>query len=167
MGQLNPPATIAQFKHQFFRDFVYGEGLDSVTDKDIQNGLNMTDGVFNPRLFSTAPIGIPPNITNEALIAYLNCSAHFVVMSIQGVGGLNKKNGGLNSQAEGLVSNKSVGGVSVGFVWPSFITENPALYSLTKTVYGQEYLQVLSTRLVGNVSFAFGEMTGIPNVPFF
>lgn len=158
MGQLNPPATIAQFKIQFTRDFVYGPGLEAVRDLDIQNALNAADALFNPRLFSTAPIGVAPNQTSEALICYLNAAAHFLVTSLQAVGGLGQAGRGVYSQGEGNVSSKSVGGVSVSFSWPSSITDSPALFQFTKTAYGMAYLQVLSTRLVGNVGAVAGEV---------
>lgn len=168
MGQLNPPATVVQFKTMFTRDFIYGPGLDAVRDVDIQNALNMTDGVYNPCLFSLVPVGVPPNLTSEALIAYLNASAHFLVTSLQATGGLgaNRVGGGVFTQGEGNITNKSVGGVSVGFSWPSVITDSPILFQFAKTSYGQAYLQVLMTKLVGNVSAVLGEVTGAPNVPF-
>lgn len=160
MGQLNPPATIAQFENYFSRDFVYGPGLDAVRPIDIQNALNTASSIYNPDLFSTAPIGIAPNLTSEALIAYLNCAAHFLVTTIQGIGGLGKKGGGVKSQGEGIVSSKGVGGVNISFTWPPMITQSPALFQLTKTIYGQNYLQMLMPRLVGNVSVVAGETTG-------
>lgn len=160
MATLNPPATIAQFENFFTRDFLYGPGLDRVRPVDIQNALNTASSMFNPALFSTAPIGIAPNITSEALIAYLNCSAHFLVLSIQGIGGLNKQGNGMNSQGEGIISSKSVGGVSISFSWPPMIIQSPALYQFTKTVYGQAYLQILMPRLVGNAAVVAGETTG-------
>lgn len=160
MGTLTPAATVANFEAMFTRDFAYGPGLDKVRPIDVQNALNAASAVFNPALFSTAPIGVPPNITSEALICYLNCAAHFLVTSLQGVRGLNKVGGGLTSQGEGVVGNKGVGGVTVGFVWPSFVTESGVLFQFTKTTYGQLYLQVLMTRLVGNTATVFGEETG-------
>lgn len=166
MGQLNPPATVLQFQTMFSRDFVYGPGLDTVRPVDIQNALDSAAAVFNPELFSLAPIGVPPNVKSEALICYLNASAHFLVTSIQGVGGLGTKNGGLKSQGEGIIGSKSVGGVSVGYVWPSTITDNAALYQFTKTTYGQAYLQVLMLKLVGNVSAVIGEVADNQDVPF-
>lgn len=160
MGVLNPPATVAQFEAQFSRDFVYGPGLDAVRPIDIQNALNTASSLFNPALFSTAPIGVPPNLTSEALTMYLYCAAHFLVTSIQGVGGLNKKGGGLNAQGEGVVASKGVGGVNVSFSWPSFVTDSPVLSQFQKTTYGQIYLQTLMTKLVGNGAVVLGEVTG-------
>lgn len=167
MGQLTPPATIAQFEAYFSRDFVYGPGLDKVRPVDIQNALNFASGVFNPALFSTTPIGISPNLTSEALMCYLNLAAHFLVLSLQAVGGLGSLHRGVLSQGEGIVSSKSVGGVSISFIWPSVVIDNPVLFQLTKTSYGEAYLQVLVTRLVGNVSAVLGEVTGPQDVPFF
>lgn len=165
MGQLNPPATVADFKAQFTRDFVYGAGLATVRDSDIQNALNIASGVFNPDLFDTTQIGVTPNFTSEAMIAYLNASAHFMVTALQAVGGLGKIGKGVFSQGEGNVTNKGVGGVTVGFGWPAIITSSPVLFQFAKTTYGQAYLQVLMTRLVGNVGAVLGEVTGDPNVP--
>lgn len=167
MGQLTPPANVADFKAQFTRDFPYGDGIESVRDVDIQSALNMASSVFNPCLFDTSPIGVPPLITSEALMSYLNAAAHFLVTSIQAVGGLGKVGRGVFSQGEGIIGSKGVGGVNVGYVWPSTITDSAVLFQLTKTTYGQAYLQVLMTKLVGNVSAVLGETTGLPNVPFF
>lgn len=160
MGQLNPPVTVSQFESFFSRDFLYGPGIDKVRPLDIQNSLNTAASVYNPALFSTAPVGVAPNLTNEAITAYLYCSAHFLVTSIQGVGGLGKIGGGMNSQGEGLVTGKGVGGVSVNFSWPSFISDSPSLSQFSKTVYGNLYLQILMPRLVGNVGVVLGEVTG-------
>lgn len=163
MSHISTPPTIAQFQFQFSRDFKYGPGLDAVRPIDIQNAINLANSVFNPRLFSTAPLGIAPNLTSEAITAYNYAAAHFLVLSIQGVGGLSKTGSGLNAQGEGIVGNKSVGGVSVGYVWPDTVTESPALSQFLKTTYGQLYLQILMPRLVGNVGAVFGETAGFDN----
>lgn len=167
MGQLTPPATVADFKAMFSRDFRYGAGLETVRDLDIQNALNAASPVFNPALFDVTPIGIVPNQTSEAMMSYLNASAHFLATALQAVGGLGKIGGGVNSQGEGNVSGKSVGGVSINFSWPSSIVDSPALFQFTKTAYGQAYLQVLMLKLVGNVSAVLGEVTGISDNPAF
>jgi len=166
MSTLTPPATVAQFESMFTRDFSYGPGIDKVRPVDIQNALNMASGIFNPSLFDSSPIGVAPNLTSEALMAYLNCSAHFLVLSLQAVGGLNKVGAGIYSQGEGTVTGKSVGGVSINFSWPSFVTDSPVLYNFTKTSYGVAYLQILMPRLVGNVGVVAGEVTpGVPPNP--
>lgn len=157
MGQLTPPASTTDFKLQFTRDFNYGAGIETVRDTDIQAALNQASAMFNPTLFDTQPIGIAPLITNEALMAYLNLSAHIMVTALQGVGGLGQKGRGVVSQGEGITSSKGVGGVSIGFSWPNVIADSPILFQLTKTTYGQAYLFALMPKLVGNVSAVGGE----------
>lgn len=156
MGQLTPPATPDDFKVQFTRDFKYGGGLETVRDVDIQNALNLASTVFNPELFETVvlPVG-----TSEAKIAYLYAAAHFLVLSLQAAGGLSaiSRYQGPNSQGDGIITSKGVGGVNVGFTWPSLITDNPALYNFTKTSYGQTYLQMLMPKLVGNITIVAGQ----------
>lgn len=162
MGQLTPPAVPADFKLQFPRDFKYGTGLETVRDLDIQSALNFANSVFNPELFETVAL---PGGTSEAKIAYLYATAHFLVTALQAAGGLSavSRFQGPNSQGDGVITNKSVGGVSIGYQWPAMIVENPALYGLTKTSYGQSYLQMLMPRLVGNVSIVAGETIASQN----
>lgn len=165
MGQLTPPATIADFKSQFTRDFVYGPGLDAVRDSDIQSALNTASSVYNPDLFDLTQVGVSPNFTSEAMIAYLYASAHFMVTSLQSVGGASKFGKGVSTQGEGNITNKGVGGVSVAMGYPSVITESPILFQFAKTTYGQAYLQILMTKLVGNVGAVLGEVTGLQSNP--
>jgi hypothetical protein len=172
MYPCTPAPTVAAFQFQFSRDFSYGPGLDAVRDQDIQNGFNMATAVFNPALFSTAPIGAVPNQTSESLQAFLYASAHFVVASIQAAGGLAGKGTGAKgpaqgalSQGEGIMNNKSAGGVSAGFEWPSFIKDNAALFQFSTTKYGVQYLQMLAFKLVGNVAIAGGYNDIFPGVP--
>lgn len=156
MGQLTPPATPTDFKAQFTRDFKYGTGLETVRDLDIQSALNLASTVFNPQLFDTTAL---PGPTSEAMLAYLYAAAHFLVISLQAAGGLSavSRYQGPNSQGDGIITNKAVGGVSIGYTWPALITDNPALYGLTKTSYGQVYLQILMPLLVGNMAVVLGE----------
>ena len=155
-----PTATVASFKAQFFRDFTYGDGPTTVMDRDIQNGLNAAASLFNPSLFDTTLIGAPAAQTSESLTAYLNCAAHFMVLAIQAVGGLSVRMGagspGLMSQGEGVISNKSGGGLNASYTWPG-IASSSVLFQFTKTAYGLAYLQVLMPKLVGNVGTAAGE----------
>lgn len=158
MGQTTPPATVADFQTQFPRDFKYGSGLETVRDVDIQAALNFASTVFNPSLFDTTLVGLTGQETSEALMCYLNASAHFLVLSLQAAGGLAavSRYQGPNSQGDGIITNKSVGGVSIGYEWPALVIDNPALFQFTKTAYGQAYLQVLVLKLVGNVSVVAG-----------
>lgn len=167
MGQLTPPAGVGDFKAQFVRDFRYGSGFDTVRDEDIQSALNFASTVYNPALFDTTVIGVVPNVTSEALMAYLYATAHFLVLSLQAAGGLSAvpKAQGPTSQGEGLVSSKSVGSVSISYQWPPMVVDNPALYQFTKTSYGQQYLQILMLKLVGNVEIVAGENQAAANNP--
>jgi hypothetical protein len=159
MGQSTPPATPAAFKAQFSRDFAYGSGLDKVRDLDIQQAINAASSMFNPELFDTSLIGAPPAVSSESLIAYLYATAHFMVTALQAAGGLSLVPGrGLAQQGEGVVTGKSAGGVSVNFSWPARVADDAALFQFTKTTYGQQYLQMLMPRLVGNVSAVAGRI---------
>lgn len=155
MGQLTPPATVTQFKTQFTRDFTYGTGMETVRDIDIQNALNVTSSAFNPQLFDTTVL---TGSTSEALLAYLYASAHFLVTALQAAGGLapGGRKQGAKSQGAGPVGSKAVGSVSLGYVWPDSITNNPMLFQFVRTNYGQQYLQMLVTKLVGNVRVVLG-----------
>lgn len=169
MGSSTPLATVASFKAQFGRDFVYGSGLNTVRDIDIQQALNLASSMFNPALFDTSLIGVAPVISSESLMAYQYATAHFLVTAIQAAGGLGSVGRGVFSQGEGVVSSKSVGGASVSFSWPSTVMDSPALFQFTKTTYGQAYLQILMPRLVGNVSAVLGPIapdiaSGINNI---
>lgn len=92
-------------------------------------------------------------------MCYLNASAHFLVLSLQAAGGLSaiSRSQGPNSQGDGVITNKNVGSVGLGYAWPQDVINNPALYQFAKTAYGQAYLQVLILKMVGNVSIVAGE----------
>jgi hypothetical protein len=133
------PAVVSDFKAQFDRDFTYGTSMETVRDADITRAFNMADMVFNESLWAS---------TAEAKIAYLYASAHILVLNIQGTGGLGVKSG-VDSHGGGVILNKSVGQVSVAFQLPDSLANNPILYQFQRTGYGQQYLQLLTPRLVG------------------
>lgn len=162
MGQLTPPVTIAEFKDRFDRDFDYGAGTDQVRDKDITRSLTEASSCFNPCLWTTTP---------EGRLAYLQATAHFLVLSIQAAGGLSGTNQGqgVNSRGGGVIQSKSVGAVSVAYVMPDFVAQSPILSQFMRTDYGQKYLQMLTPFLVGHVSIAEGPHepdVAVPEVPF-
>ncbi len=144
-----PPITVAEFKAQFNREFVYGPGLDTVQDADITRALNEAYIVWNPALWDT----------DEAKIAYGYSTAHFMVLNIQSAGGLSSVNmgRGVNSHGGGVISAKGVGQVNVTYQVPDFVAQSPILSQFMKTDFGQSFLQLLTPRLVGNVSFVFGQ----------
>jgi hypothetical protein len=159
MSNPNPPVTVQQFQSFFVRDWKYGPGLDSVMDSDIQNALNIASTYFNASLFSDVALGAPGqtnNTTSEQTLAYLYAAAHFLVLNIQAVGGLNglSSGDGLSSGSSGPIGSKNAGGLSASYQWPQDIINNPMLYQFTRTNYGQQYLQMLAPKLVGVVGIA-------------
>ena len=158
-----PPVTTAEFKARFKRDFIYGTGTDSVTDGDITNAFNDALTFFNSALFTT----------EDGKLAFLYASAHFLVTSIQAAGGLQgqPEGSGIDNQAQGILTNKSVGGVSVGILEPpDFIKSSATLQQFWATDYGRKYLAILQPRITGNVSAVEGrlesDVENSPDVPF-
>lgn len=155
------PPAVSDFKIQFNRDFVYGSGLDTVQDGDIQRGLNDAEMVFNTDLWGS---------TTDQNTAYLYVAAHFMVLNIQAAGGLSPIVRGLGvlSKGGGTIESKGVGSANVGFAVPNYVRESPILSQFMRTDYGQKYLQLLTPRLVGNVGVVCGDVpenTGIAPLP--
>jgi hypothetical protein len=144
-----PLASVAEFKARFDRDFVFGTTTDKIRDTDITNALNEAAPVFNLDLWEDE---------TEGKVAFLQAAAHCLVLNMQAAGGLSAVNmgRGVQSRGGGVVQNKSVGSVSVGFALPAFVTESPILSQFMRTDYGQRYLQLLTPRLVGNVGLVKG-----------
>lgn len=160
------PATLADFKARFNRDFQYGTGLDKVTDIDIDNAMTDAASMFNPSLFNTA----------DGKLAFLFATAHFVCSNVQAAGGLSvgpTKGLGIGNVPQEIQTNAGVGGVSAGFLEPPDIVKmNPSLFQFWSTDYGRRYMGMLVPKLRG----AFGVVLGrseidtrpgsTPNVPF-
>jgi hypothetical protein len=142
------PSTVSDFKAYFDRDFPFGTGFDTVRDNDISKALSEATLVFNPALFNT----------DEAKVAFLYASAHFLALNIQSAGGLIAvgPGDGVNSQGDGFVSNKSVGSVSATIAFSDRIMQSPILSQFMRTNYGQKYLALVSARLVGAGSVVAG-----------
>ncbi len=148
------PATVADFKARFVRDFRYGSGLETVRDADIQSALNEARSVFNPSLWTT----------DETIPAYLYASAHFLVLNLQMAGGLGSSPKGANNHGGGATASKSVGQVSINYAIAERFQNDPILSQFLRTDYGQRYLQMASSRLVGPGSVVCGfNDTGAPN----
>ncbi len=150
------PPSVADFKAQFTREFVYGASLDKVQDNDIQRAINEASIAFNPGLWDGAT---PLGSTTELNIVYLYLSAHFMTLNIQGAGGLSSVNRGrgVKSAGGGTIQSKSVGSVSVTYVIPEDIQNSPILGQFMRTDFGQKYLTLLTPRLVGNVALVSGQ----------
>ncbi len=148
------PPSVSDFKTLFTRDFVYGGttgGLDTVLDSDIQRGITEAQMVFNSGLWASL---------SDANLACCYVAAHFMVLNIQGAGGLAVKNRGLGVQSKGggTIESKGVGSVNVGFAVPNYVRESPILSQFMRTDYGQFYLQLLTPRLVGNIAVVSGSV---------
>lgn len=158
-----PPATLADFKTRFARDFKYGKGPDTVMDADIANAMVTAMTVFNPRLFSVA----------DGWVGFLYLTAHYVRINIEAVGGLQAEPEGLGVQNQGeqLLSGSSVGPASTNYVEPpAWIKRFPLLQQLWLTTYGQAYCSMVQPKLVGNMGVVSGPIPfgigPIPPVPF-
>lgn len=154
---------IADFKIQFALDFPFGAGAQAVSDPEIQNGLNLvaSGAYFNAALFNLAPLGAANAnpTTNEATLAFLYCSAHFVWKRVQARGGLRAPGfkGGANSVGLGVGESATVGPVTTSKKWPESVANDPMLFQFTESPYGEFYLQMLTPKLVGNVGLVMGE----------
>jgi hypothetical protein len=152
-----PPVTLSEFKIRFDRDFVFGTTKDKVMDNDITIALNEATTVYNANLWDDI---------SEGKMAFYLAAAHFLVLNVQAAGGLSASNmgRGVHSRGGGVIQNKSVGSVSVGFAMPTFVTESAALSQLMRTDYGQKYLQMCLPRLVGHTEIVEGSNdTGVGN----
>lgn len=137
------PATVAEFKSWFYRDFPYSTSeadLGGVTSKDIEKAFAEAYFVFNKELFEE----------NEVKTAFLYLAAHYLVVDIK------NSSTGLKGSFNGLLSNKSVGSVSAGYTMPSWVTDNPLYSLIAQTPYGVKYLSLVIARCIGN----FGVVKG-------
>lgn len=133
--------SVADFKAYFFRDFVYGATLDTVTDQDIENAYAETAVNFNECLWSDQA-----NYT----LGYLLLSAHFLVINLRSA------SQGLSGQFNWNESSKSVGSVSEAFSIPQRILDNPEYAMLSKTNYGARYLFLILPQLSGQMYVVCG-----------
>ena len=150
-----PPATLADFKTFFVRDFVCGDGPDTVMDADLNRAMTQAMTVYNPALFSKA----------DGWVAFLNLTAHYVRINIQAVGGLQAKPEGLGieNQAEQLRTGAGAAGFSQSYVQPpARVLSNPIFMGLWVTTYGQNYVNMALLRLVGVMGTADNAGDGCP-----
>ena len=137
------PITVAEIKTWFSRDFPYSENgeLTGITDTDIQKAFAEASMNFNPSLFATV---------DEQKLGFLYLAAHYLVIDIQ------NSTQGLNGKYEGIMSNKSVGSVSVGYQIPDWVTSSPIYSLLSQSKYGMKYLSLIIPQLIGNISAVRG-----------
>lgn len=139
----------ADFRAQFARDFPFarsgdtpeGANLDKVYDADITSALAAAGVNFNVGLF-----------TDQTSYAYCFnlLAAHYLVQT------LISSAQGIQGQGEWLVQQKSAGNVSEAFAIPEYIQKHPSLALLSKTRYGQQYLELMLPKMIGNIITVFG-----------
>jgi hypothetical protein len=153
----NFPPLFADFKAQFSREFIYGTGLDTVREQDVQRALNETGIMFNPSLWDTT---VKIGSSSEGAIAYMYLAAHLMVLNIQQMaGGLSAvpQGKGVRNAAEGVAVASGVGPANVTYqVPPPRVAENAFLMDLFRTTFGQRYMAMIEPRLIGNVQVVSG-----------
>lgn len=150
------PPVRADFKTKFFREFIYGTGLDSVTDNDIDRALDEVPPLFNQSLLDT---------TADQTSAYLYITAHIMVMNIQGAGGLSAipRGRGVRNVGEGVQVSKGIGQANVTYqVPPDRIAQSGTLLYFFRTDFGQRYIQMILPRLTGNMAVVAGPNANFP-----
>jgi hypothetical protein len=133
--------TVADFKAQFVRDFVYGTTTDTVMDADIS------------RAFSEAIVGLNQALyTDDTTIkmVYLYLAAHYLVLDIRAA----------NANIEGSgffpVNSRSAGSVSESYAVPQAYLDSPILSIYSQTQYGMKFLALTLPMLAGNVVSVYG-----------
>jgi hypothetical protein len=138
---VNAPVA-ADFKAYFFRDFPYGKTLETVTDADITNAIQMASYNFNADFWPDQPL---------FTLGYLLLSAHYLVLNLRG------SSQGIAGQYSWLQTSKSVGSVSEGLQVPDRILANPLMAMYSKTTYGAKYLELVLPMLTGQIYTALGD----------
>lgn len=135
------PITTDEFRRWFQRDFPFSDnGSEGVMEGDILKAFAEANFVFNKGLFTE----------KEQPIAFLYLAAHYLVIDLK------NSSMGLKGSFNGLMTNKSVGSVSVGYSMPNWILEHPIYSLIAQTPYGVKYLSLAVARCVGN----FGVVKG-------
>jgi hypothetical protein len=144
------PNTVAEFKAYFDRDFTYGTAKSTVRDADITKALAQANALFNPGLWEAG---------TDLEIAFHLLSAHCLVTNLNAAGGINGVGRGVNSTGSFAINSKGAGPLSVSYAIPQDMKDNPVLNQFLTTRYGQQYLEMLTPNLIGNVDIALGATT--------
>lgn len=146
------PPVASDFKGYFTREFIYGQGQDSVTDADITRAINeANDG-------SVFPMSVWDS-TVQQTNAFLYLTAHLLWENIDIAGGLSAiaRGRGLNGDGEGITNSKTIEQVSVNYEPPpDRIKSSPYLSRLWRSKFGMRYCQMLTPRLIGNFAIVAG-----------
>ena len=62
---MTPPIDVEDFQGYFDRDFVYGEAINTVREKDIQRAINEASLNFNESLFGTEDLDSDHNTEQD------------------------------------------------------------------------------------------------------
>lgn len=137
------PVTVDEFRGWFSRDFPYSSvdgDLSGITTQDILKAFKEASFVYNKELFDES----------EQPVAFMYITAHYLVIDLK------NSSMGLKGSFSGLMTNKSVGSVSVGYSLPNWIMDNPLYSLLAQTPYGVKYLSLVIARCVGNMGVVKG-----------
>ena len=157
-----PPIAAADFKTKFDREFIYGSGVDTVRDKDINDAIAEAQLMYNASLWAVA----------DGKQAFLYLTAHFLIRRIQAAGGLAPAVTGdaVSNRAAGVVQSKSVGQVSVSYAPPpARVLKMAFLLPMWETDFGRQYVTMLLPKLSGNVNVVSGPVDntgGAGAIPF-
>lgn len=151
------PPGVSDFQSQFAREFIYGQGLDKVTDNDILRAFAETQSNFNQSLYDTA---------SEVTIGFLYLAAHRLWININNAGGLSAvpRGRGVRAQADGIVNSKGVGQVNVTFqAPPERVSSSPTLSALWASPFGRSWIEMFGNRLIGNMAVVCGPNANWPS----
>ena len=131
--------TIASFKTQFSRNFVFGAALPDILDDDITKAIAEKDAVFNPEIY-------PAETPATGTLAEHYLTAHFLQSDVNAA-----DSGG---QPVALQNSRSADGVSESVQIPDWVTGELLFY--WSTYYGQKWLILTKPYLDGAVFVVSG-----------
>lgn len=115
-----------------------------ITDDDIEKAMSQAKLNSNSRFGSD---------DKDRITIYLHLVAFYLCIDIQNA------SSGVNSSYRGVMSSKSVDGVSVSYDIPQWMKDNP-MYSLySQNGYGLKYLSLIAPYLACTVLFSTGRST--------
>jgi len=133
----NTNGTLAQLPTDvaFWTEALGLSVADYIEDDDIENAFDEACMKFRSSLFKN---------DQEITLGYLYLTAHFLVGDLNAGG----SNGGSNA---GIVSSKSVGSVSEGYVIPAWM-QKPQYSFYATSYYGRKYVNMIYSRTRGNMA---------------
>lgn len=125
--------TVDDFKARFDRgQFLYGDTVPEIRDKDIEEAMAEAGIVFN--------VGLVSDEDKEKLIfSYL--VAHYLQTDLD----IEDSEGGVSL----LQSSRSVNGFSASYVVPEWMAQSESLTPYTRTGYGIKYVEMMRPYLFG------------------